>query len=412
MRQDVRNYALVTAAYWGFTLTDGALRMLVLLYFFTLGYSPFEIAQLFFLYEFFGIVTNLVGGWVASRVGLKATLFSGLALQVVALSLLAVFDADWPTWAGVSYVMGMQALSGIAKDLTKMSSKSAVKWLVPDAAQGVLFTWVAVLTGSKNALKGLGFFVGGVLLAGFGFGPALVMMAVGLAAVLVAALVLISGPIGTTTRGVKFTRIFSKSRDLNVLSLARLFLFCARDTWFVVGLPLFLAATLGWEHSEIGAYLALWVIAYGGVQALAPKILRIREHAPNGAMSRRWILLLLAVTVVITAALQAELQPGLVVIVGLGVFGVVFALNSAVHSYLVLAYTRAEHVALNVGFYYMANAVGRLLGTVVSGLAYQWGGLVACLALSAGFVGLSWVLSLALPRNNPGVGDQTACPQA
>ena len=63
MSSAIRNYALVTGAYWGFTLTDGALRMLVLLHFYALGYSAFEIALLFVLYEFAGIITNLVGGW-------------------------------------------------------------------------------------------------------------------------------------------------------------------------------------------------------------------------------------------------------------------------------------------------------------------------------------------------------------
>jgi len=400
MSTDIRNYTLVTAAYWGFTLTDGALRMLVLLHFYTLGYSPFEIALLFVLYEFFGIITNLVGGWVASRLGLKVTLFAGLALQVVALSLLALFDPGWPVWLGVSYVMGAQALSGIAKDLTKMSSKSAVKLLVPEGAHGVLFKWVAILTGSKNALKGLGFFLGGVLLALFGFGGALSALAAGLAVVLVASVLLLPGHIGQAKSKVKFSQILSKSRAMNYLSAARMFLFCARDIWFVVGLPLFLASKLGWDHAEVGGYMAAWVIAYGFVQALAPKLLRKSAHAPDGALSRRWIFILLAVMAAITAAVWADVEPGLVVVVGLAVFGFVFAINSALHSYLVLAYTEAEHVALNVGFYYMANAVGRLMGTVLSGLAYQWGGLVMCLAVSSLFLLLAWLFSLALPKVN------------
>ena len=398
MNTDIRNYALVTAAYWGFTLTDGALRMLVLLHFYTLGYSPFEIALLFVLYEFFGIVTNLVGGWVASRLGLKVTLFAGLALQVVALSLLALFDPGWPVWMGVAYVMGAQALSGIAKDLTKMSSKSAVKVLVPEGEHGVLFKWVAVLTGSKNALKGLGFFLGGVLLALFGFGGALATLAAGLAVVLVASVLLLPGHIGQAKTKVKFSQILSKSRDMNYLAIARMFLFCSRDIWFVVGLPLFLASSLGWGHAEIGGYMAAWVIAYGFVQALAPKLLGQSAHAPDGALSRRWILILLAVMLAITGAVWADVQPGLVVVLGLAVFGFVFAVNSAVHSYLVLAYAEAEHVALNVGFYYMANAGGRLMGTVLSGLAYQWGGLTMCLAVSSLFLLMAWLFSLPLPR--------------
>lgn len=397
MSTDLRNYALVTGAYWGFTLTDGALRMLVLLHFYTLGYSAFDIALLFVLYEFCGVITNLVGGWLASRLGLKITLFAGLALQVLALGMLSRFNPGWDVWMGITYVMGTQALSGVAKDLTKMSSKSAVKLLVPDGEQGALFKWVAVLTGSKNTLKGLGFFMGGVLLTSLGFAGALQAMAAGLAAVLIASVLVLPAQIGQAKVKVKFTQILSKSRDMNYLSAARLFLFGARDIWFVVGLPLFLAATLGWDHAEVGAYMATWVIAYGGVQSIAPKIVKGSGPAPDGAQSRRWVLILMVVTLGIAGAVWADIEPGLVVVLGLVVFGFVFAINSAVHSYLVLAYSEADHVALNVGFYYMANAGGRLIGTVLSGLAYQWGGLLVCLLVSAAFLLVAWVLSLGLP---------------
>jgi MFS family permease len=399
MSTDIKNYACVTAAYWGFTLTDGALRMLVLLHFYMLGYSAFEIAVLFLLYEFFGIVTNLIGGWIASRLGLKTTLFAGLTLQIVALSGLSMFDQTWPVVMGVMYVMGMQALSGIAKDLTKMSSKSAVKLLVPEGEQGALFKWVAVLTGSKNALKGAGFFMGGVLLETLEFHGALQAMAVGLVVVLTVSVLLLPGEIGQAKVKVKFTQILSKSRDMNYLSAARVFLFGSRDIWFVVGLPLFLATALGWGHAEVGGYMAMWVMAYGFVQALAPKVLKKSEHAPDGALSQRWIFALIVVTALIAALVWADIYPAVAVLVGLVVFGFVFAVNSAVHSYLVLAYTEADHVALNVGFYYMANAGGRLVGTLLSGLAYQWGGLVMCLGVSTAFLGLAWGLSFPLSRN-------------
>ena len=187
MLTDLRNYTLVTAAYWGFTLTDGALRMLVLLHFHDLGYSAVQIAFLFLFYEFFGVVTNLVGGWIGSHMGLKVTLFAGLTLLVVALSSLAMLDPSWSVAVSVAYVMGAQALSGIAKDLTKMSSKSAIKVLLPEDADSALFKWVAVLTGSKNALKGAGFFLGGVLLSWLGFKGSLIAMALGLAVILAAA---------------------------------------------------------------------------------------------------------------------------------------------------------------------------------------------------------------------------------
>lgn len=398
MTTDIRNYALVTLAYWGFTLTDGALRMLVLLHFHDLGYDAFQIALLFVLYEVFGVVTNLVGGWIGARFGLRLTLFSGLALQVAALMMLSAFDAGWGVSAGVAYVMASQALSGIAKDLTKMSAKSAVKVLVPEGAEGTLFKWVAVLTGSKNALKGAGFFMGGVLLTALGFDGALHAMAGGLSLVLVIALVSLPRAIGQAKTKVKFSQILSKSRNINYLSAARFFLFGARDVWFVVGLPVFLAAHMGWGHAQVGGYMAAWVIGYGFIQAAAPRLFKTSGQPPTAFESRTWKLILFALTSAMAALVTAGIAVEAVVLGGLIAFGVVFAVNSAIHSYLVLAYSDADKAALNVGFYYMANAGGRLLGTVASGAAYQWGGLAACLVVSAAMVLGSWAVSVPLGR--------------
>lgn len=396
----IRNYALVTAAYWGFTLTDGALRMLVLLHFHDLGYSAVQIAFLFLLYEFFGVVTNLVGGWIGSRLGLKITLFSGLSLQVIALAALAMLNPAWSALVSVSYVMGLQALSGIAKDLTKMSSKSAIKVLIPEDSDSTLFKWVAILTGSKNALKGVGFFLGGLLLATVGFRAALVLMAAGLSLVLVATLVSLPREIGQAKKKTKFSAILSKSRDINLLSAARLFLFGSRDIWFVVGLPVFLSASLGWSHTEVGGFLALWVIGYGGVQALAPKLLNttLGESPPRGGTASAGAFALAGLTALIAMGVSLELSPWLTVVAGLALFGLIFAVNSSVHSYLILAYTEHDDVALNVGFYYMANAAGRLVGTLLSGLVFQFAGLIGCLWVSAGFVLLAGGISLLLPR--------------
>ena len=404
---DLRNYALVTGAYWGFTLTDGALRMLVLLHFHELGYSAVQIAFLFLLYEFFGIVTNLIGGWLGAHLGLKITLFAGLALQIVALSALALLDPAWPVAASVAYVMGLQALSGIAKDLTKMSSKSAIKVLVPAEAESALFKWVALLTGSKNALKGIGFFLGGLLLATVGFRFALWLMAGGLTLVLLATLVLLPREIGMAQKKIRFSAILSKSRDINRLSAARLFLFGSRDIWFVVALPVFLSASLGWSHAEVGGFLALWVIGYGAVQALAPNLLNIflAGGTPRGRTAGNGAFALAALTALIAIGVAAGLPPWLTVVAGLALFGLIFAINSAVHSYLILAYTGPDDVALNVGFYYMANAAGRLIGTLLSGIVFQLAGLVGCLWVSAGFVLLAGCISLLLPRaenQNPG----------
>jgi len=377
----LRQYAIVTAAYWAFTLTDGALRLLVLLHFHELGYSPVQLAFLFLLYEFFGIVTNLVGGWLAARTGLRLTLVLGLALQVVALGLLALLDRTWSLAVSVGYVMVCQSLSGIAKDLTKMSAKSAVKVLVPTGDDSRLFRWVALLTGSKNALKGAGFFLGGVLLSTLGFRGGLVAMATGVFVVLLLVLSALPASIGQAKSKPPFRGLLSNSPEINRLSLARLALFAARDVWFVVSVPVFLSSVLGWSFTGVGAFLAAWVIAYGGVQGLSPAILRrlTSDRTPGPGLVAMLGLVLAAITALIPIGLAIGWSPSVVMLGGLGLFGIAFALNSAVHSYMVLAYSEADRVSLSVGFYYMANATGRLLGTLLSGLLYQWAGIAASL---------------------------------
>ena len=395
----IRSYALVTGAYWGFTITDGALRMLVVLHFYQLGYDSISIAFLFLFYEFFGIVTNLLGGWIAARSGVKVTLYGGLVLQIVALLMLALLSQQWSEVVSVAYVMAAQALSGIAKDLTKMSAKSAIKVIVPDSADGTLFKWIARLTGSKNALKGVGFFVGWALLAAFGFTGALVGMAGALVVVLLATAASLSGDLGRSKNKVKVSSILSKSSEINWLSAARLFLFAARDVWFVVGLPVFLSQ-LGWSFYAVGAFLALWVIGYGFIQAGVPEILRVFDKGGtvDGPAACRWAFVLLVVPIGLAGALRLGVNPAVALIMGLAVFAVVFAINSAVHSYLVLAYTDEDSVALNVGFYYMANACGRLLGTLLSGVVFQLSGFQGCLWGSAALVLSAAVLSINLPR--------------
>jgi MFS family permease len=395
---DLRNYALVTGAYWTDTLVDGATRTLVLFYFDRLGYSPLQVASLFVLYEIAGIVTNLVGGWLAARMGLKITLFMGLAIQVVALAMLGLAPESLLV---VAYVMASQALSGIAKDLTKMSSKSAVKLVVPEDDQSSLYRWVAVLTGSKNALKGIGFFLGGLLLTLLGFQAAALALA-GMALIaLIVTSSLMKGHLGTPDKTAKFTQMFSNNRAVNVLAGARILLFAARDVWFVVALPFYLYSVLGWTFWQVGTLLAVWVIGYGAVQAAAPRLVRRRGNGqsdePDGRTAM-WLALGLALCpAAIAIALTANVNPTIAIIGGLIPFGVAFAMNSAVHSYLILAYADNERVAMNVGFYYMANACGRLAGTVLSGLIYQWKGLTACLWTSAGLVLAAGLLSLLLP---------------
>ncbi len=389
---DLRSYALVTGAYWADTITDGAIRTLVLFYFFDRGYSPFAVASLFLFYEVFGIVTNLVGGWLAARLGLKSTLVMGLAVQVAALGMLTAPAA----WLVVPYVMAAQALSGIAKDLTKMSSKSAVKLVVPADAPDALFRWVAILTGSKNALKGVGFFLGGLLLTLVGFRTSLVMLAVIVGAALFVIVAFMHGELGRADGTARFGQMFSNTRAVNVLSAARLALFASRDVWFVVGLPVFLETRLGWSFWQAGAFLAVWVIGYGAVQAAAPRLLG-RSALPDGRNATWLALALAAAPAAIAIALDTGADPALVVIAGLAAFGVIFALNSAVHSYLILAYAQSGKAAMNVGFYYMANAGGRLAGTVLSGALYEWRGFTACLWASVAFVAATALLSLLLP---------------
>lgn len=393
---NLRNYALVTAAYWGFTLTDGALRMLVLLEFARRGFSPFTLALLFALYELCGVVTNLAGGWIAARLGLRFTLTAGLALQVLSLGALALLDPGWPEWAAVAYVMGAQALSGVAKDLTKMSAKSAIKVLVPAGAKGALFKWVAVLTGSKNALKGVGFFLGGLLLATSGFAGALAWMAGGLAVLWIGVSLALPGDLGGKAKIKGFRSLFAKSREINVLCVARFFLFGARDIWFVVGVPVFLRGVLGWSFTQVGTFMALWVIGYGVVQGAAPALLRGR--APAGGTASGWAFALAATAAAIPLALLAGAGAGVAVPGGLTVFGAVFAVNSAAHSYLILDYTDGDKVALDVGFYYMANAGGRLVGCLLSGACYQLAGLQGCLWGAAVFAAASAAVALRLPR--------------
>jgi hypothetical protein len=396
-------YVTVTAAYWAFMLTDGALRMLVLLHFHTLGFSPVQLAYLFVLYEIAGVITNLSAGWIAARFGLTSTLYAGLALQVIALLALTMLDPTWSITASVIFVMLVQGLSGVAKDLAKMSSKSAVKILAPSASDG-LFRWVAILTGSKNAIKGCGFLLGAVLLAIFGFVPSVLTMAAILFVILIGVTFMMPSGLPVGRKDAKFAEVFSKNRNINWLSAARLFLFGARDVWFVVGIPIYFYAVLS-DGSEagnraaffmIGSFMAVWTILYGVVQGYAPRILKAasRSDAQRFTQAKQWVgalaivpislAVLLWVTPTSTPVMTATL------VFGLLVFGAIFAVNSALHSFLILSFTDAKRVTLDVGFYYMANAAGRLIGTVLSGLTYQIGGLALCLATAAAMIVLSW----------------------
>ncbi len=397
LSSEVKQYLVVTGNYWAFTLTDGALRMLVVLHFYSLGYTPLEIAALFLFYEIFGVVTNLFGGYLGARVGLNRTMNIGLALQVGALMLLTVPNE----MLTVLWVMAAQALSGIAKDLNKMSAKSAIKLLVPDDQQSSLYTWVARLTGSKNALKGVGFFLGGLLLTVLGFTGAVLTMAIALALVWISSILLLKKDLGKASVKPKFREIFSKSPAINALSAARLFLFGARDVWFVIALPVYLSATLGWDFWAVGSYLAVWVIGYGFVQAFAPHITgKASGRVPDGKSAGLWAFALAGLPALIALGLIAELSALWVITIGLMLFAVLFAVNSSLHSYLIVSYAKSDGVSLDVGFYYMANAMGRLIGTLLSGWVFQQWGLEACLWVSTTFIVAAAVISTKLPRHS------------
>ncbi|MEK7259616.1 MAG: organoarsenical effux MFS transporter ArsJ [Pseudomonadota bacterium] len=391
---EARQYLLVTANYWAFTLTDGALRMLVVLHFHELGFTPLQIASLFLFYEIFGVITNLVGGYLGARIGLNRTMNIGLAIQVAALLMLSVPS----TGLSVPWVMGAQALSGIAKDLNKMSAKSAIKLLVPGDQQGALYKWVAILTGSKNALKGAGFFLGGLLLALLGFTGTVLALSAFLALIWLGSLVLLKRDMGKPVVKPKFRNLLSKSRAINILSGARLFLFGARDVWFVVALPVTLFSEFGWDFSLVGGFLALWLIGYGSVQTIAPMLTGSR-HGCHAVFL--WAILLALIPVMIAMGWGLVPHRQEILIGGLLAFGLVFAINSSLHSYLILRFASADSVSLDVGFYYMSNAFGRLLGTLLSGWVFQFHGLVACLWISSALVLLAALASLNLPRQHP-----------
>ena len=399
MAPGARQYALITGNYWAFTITDGALRMLVVLHFHSLGYDTLDIALMFIFYELFGVITNLLGGYFGARVGLNRTMNIGLGLQLLALSMLLVS----PSLLTVTWVMAAQAISGIAKDLNKMSAKSAVKLLAPARQSASLYRWVALLTGSKNALKGLGFFLGGALLSSFGFSTSIMMMLTGLSLVWLLSLILLKADLGRSKSKPKISQLLSKSTSINRLSGARLCLFAARDVWFVVALPVYLAQQLGWAYWQVSGFLAAWVIGYGLVQMLTPRLThKILDKHTTTTLSLvhktafRWQSSLCLVPIIMALGLSMQGYDTVVLIVGLGVFGIVFAVNSTLHSYLILALAKTETVAMDVGFYYMANAAGRLLGTLLSGWVFLEYGFIACLLLSSLLVALTACITFSM----------------
>ena len=397
-------FAIISLSYCLFTVTDGALRMIVLLHAFTKGFDAFEVALMFTLYETMGVVTNFLAGVFGALWGIKSTLLVGLCLQVVSIALLYAWDDAFTKEEAIVFVTAAQGLSGVAKDLVKLGGKSVTKLVTPDEKQSQLFKLVSFITGLKNSLKGAGYFVGAALLAA-SYNLALAVL-IGLVVLAMPwAALRLSSDLGTTRKeNVTLEAIFKKNHNVNTLSLARMFLFGSRDLWFEVPLPFFLRSAdgFGWPREAVGAFLAGYIILYGQLQSWSPQAVLspLGQDPPNKYSAALWAWLLLPVTVALAATLQfsapfveRDVDAMIALLTALvALFAVVFAVNSAVHSYLIVKYSEGDKVAMNVGFYYMANAAGRLVGTLVSGALYAYSGdtrtqgLAHCFWTSAGFV--------------------------
>jgi len=367
-------FIFITFAYWFFMLSDGALRMIVLLHFHSIGFSPLQLAYLFLLYEFFGMITNLTAGWIAKKIGLNITLYFGLILQIISLITLTQIDKSWSVSTTVIVVMFIQGISGIAKDLTKMSAKSSVKLLAPQENQK-LFKWVALLTGSKNAVKGLGFLLGALLLTFFNFHFSLIIMSVILTIILILTFFLLPNNLLTVNKKIKFIEIFSNNSNVNYLSLGRVFLFFYN----------ILSNGIQDDNHKaffiIGSFMAIWTIFYGFIQSITPKILS--ETKALYSQAKVWANILIIIPLIlIILNINFNESKLIITIVLLFIFGFVFAINSSIHSFLILKFTDKDRVTLDVGFYYMSNAFGRLIGTLLSGLSFEYGGFSLCLILT------------------------------
>ncbi|KAI9089443.1 major facilitator superfamily-like protein [Phlyctochytrium arcticum] len=413
-RASMTNFYIIASAYIVYTFTDAALRMIVLFELYQRHYKPLEIALMFTSYEALGVVTNLFGGIMGSRWGLRPCILAGLMFQLIGISLLFVLltSESWAKSAVIGYVVFAQAFAGVAKDLVKLAGKSVTKLVAKDddAVNSPLFRIVAWVTGAKNSVKGLGFFMGATLLNFTGLWPSLLVLAI-LCLLVIPQCLRIDRNLGASksTRPLTIREIFDKGFAVNMLSLARIFLFGSRDLWFEVVLPIYLRAMFGWSFTASGSFMAVWIIIYGAVQTVTPQyILRPLKCYPikRGRILVPWTFVLVLVTIGL-AAYQTTVRDvtdgsgsvGMLIalIIGLVVFAIFFAVNSSIHSYLIVAYAGKDKVAINVGFYYCANAIGRLVGTVLSGWLYQYYGIWLCLWVSTGFLVICGLISVYLP---------------
>lgn len=400
--------------------------MIVLLHAYQLGFSAWLTAIMFSLYELAGVVTNLAAGLAGSRWGIKATLVTGLVVQLVGIGLLYGFRDAWGApgqqWKGLVYITLAQALCGVAKDLVKLGGKTVTKLVTPDEKQSALFKLVSWITGFKNSMKGIGYFIGAAsLTVNVQFALGLLLFLILLA--LPAALFGLRRDLGRTrSANVTLRQVLSPSSNVMRLSVARAFLFGSRDLWFEVPLPFFLRDKLqgiGWARPATGAALALFIIVYGQVQSWTPQLVLqpLRQAPANKLVQVLWNAMLTVVPACLAAALLGSHiftghQHGASVAVlmcGLAAFCVIFAINSSIHSYLILRYSEGDSVAKSVGIYYASNAVGRFVGTLVSGAIYEYSSdskaraLGYCFVASACFSLISTLLTLRIDDHEAGL---------
>lgn len=441
-----------------FTITDGAIRIIVLLYANQIGLSPLDIAVLFTLYELMGVVTNLFGGVFASRFGLKASMFLSLFLQLLGLVLVVLVEPIFGDLEHLAmklpsnltclastrtvieegnmgkraevivYITFCQALSGVAKDFMKISCKTIPKLVTKKDAdeESSLFKLYSIVTGLKNSFKGFGFIFGALLTNFLGFEIAVYVL-VGIVVVIVPAVVWgIDKDAGKAREFPGFNlKIFKKPWNINVLSLARFFLFGSRDVWFEVAAPLFFRNIIGWTEFEVGLFIGGYVIVYGYFQTATAKIYKAKnkdakktswrpsclrgvppvQHIGGWAVACAAEILLLGIVLHFLyqeyigqeCAAQYGAAIAGVLIVGFYAFGVIFAVNSAIHSYFIGLFSGGDKASMDIGFYYMANAMGRLVGTILSGYVYEVTrdefGLSICLWVSSLFMALAAVTS-------------------
>jgi MFS family permease len=391
---NLKNLLIITNTYLFFSLTDGAIRMIVLLHFFHLGFSPLSLAFIFLLYELVGVITNLVGGWLASYYGIKRMFTFGVLLQIFGLFFLSFYSPSWGIFSSILWVMIAQGISGIAKDISKTSSKSAIK-IVSGDGKGILFKWVSWFTGLKNISKGLGFFVGSLLIEIISFQYSLYFLMFFLIICLFF-LFFLDSEIGVFKTSRNLKQFFSKSKNINILSMARLFLFGSRDIWFVVGLPIFLYSA-GWSFWHVGSFLAFWIIGYGFCQSFVPFLIKksIDGFTLEISLAKFWVFILMIIQLALLILIHLDVQyisTEKILIFVLLIYGGVFSINSALHSYLILKFSGNSSVTEDVGFYYSSNALGRFFGTFLSGYLYQITGITGCIGGSFIFILISFLI--------------------